>query len=144
MIAIKTSYPPTPQQRHRDKPRKPGKKYTEKYDPSAEDKQNFLKSILQFKPPTPLEGPIVFQVAFWYKRPLTHFGTGRNAGILKERYRDEYMTSLPDGDNCYKFCSDAMEGVFFKNDKQIFFHEVGKYYANTPEDVGIHIIINEK
>ncbi len=144
MIAIKTSYPPTPQQRHRDKPRKKGKKYTEKYDPSAEDKQNFLKSILQFKPPTPLEGPLALRVAFWCQRPLTHFGTGKNAGILKERYRKAYMMSNFDIDNLTKFILDSMNGVFFKDDRQIFFVEAGKYYANTPENVGIVIIIEER
>ena len=54
------------------------------YNPSAKFQKIFLESCMEFLPENPLEGPVELSVMFHFKRPKNHFGTGKNAAILKK------------------------------------------------------------
>jgi Holliday junction resolvase RusA-like endonuclease len=54
-----------------------------------------------------LNGPVVVEVVFSMPRPKSHFGTGRNAGILKPSAPKEH-TQKPDIDNLIKFVLDCL------------------------------------
>jgi len=52
-------------------------------------------------------GPVRVQAVFWFQRPASHYGTGRNAGNLKAsapRFRD----SLPDVDKLARALLDGL------------------------------------
>ena len=55
------------------------------------------------------------------RRPKSHYGTGRNKDILKERFQNIPCTKKPDIDNLIKFVLDALQGDngFFIDDSQV-------------------------
>ena len=91
---IKFSVPgkPCTLKRHRDKKYGKGK-----YDPSIKDKGVFVMQCAQHKPKRPFDFPVHVYLQF-------HF----------DNHAHE-----PDVDNCIKFVFDALNGIFWKDDKYI-------------------------
>ena len=125
--------------RHRDR------KFGGKFDPSAGDKADFLAMAMQHKPdkPFPVDCPISLGVIAYFKRPGKHFYTGKRKDVMREDAAD-YYTNTPDGDNVLKFIGDALEGIFWENDKSIAHHDIWELYCNdnTPRiEVTIRTLI---
>ena len=127
---------PKAQKRHRS--RKIGK-FINQYDPDEEAKLNFLKTIQDKAPPQPLITPLEVNIVFYFTRPQAHYGTGKNAGVLKPN-APFFHTKTPDRDNLDKFVLDAMTGIFWKNDSIVCCGEIVKVYDEKPR---IEIWINE-
>ena len=53
------------------------------YNPSAGLQKEFLNACLPSLPTVPLTGPLEATLFFYFGRPKNHFGTGKNAHILK-------------------------------------------------------------
>lgn len=119
---------PTAQKRHRHMSRG---KFTRVYDPSSNDKGDFLSMIQEKAPETPWECPLKMVATFYFGRPKSHYKTGKNSHVLKDT-APSYHTSRPDFDNLSKFVMDAMSGVFFKDDDQICEAFVQKKYSDKP------------
>jgi len=119
--------------RHRD--RKPVNKnrkwFTPKYDPSAGDKADFLAKAMEFKPDVPITAPIALSMKMIFKRPQNHYRTGKYSGELKPN-ATKYYTSTPDYDNVAKFVGDALNGIFWLDDKFIVIGNQKKYYGESP------------
>lgn len=79
-----------------------------------------------------LSGPIAVRCTFRFARPKSHYGTGRNAGVLKES-APHYMTSAPDGDKLLRLVNDALTiaGVL-DDDAQVALQRAEKVYADSP------------
>jgi len=88
------------------------------YDPSKNDKMDFLAKCLNNRPPKPLKGAISMKLGFYFVRPKSHFGTGKNAGRLKES-APMFHNKKPDLDNLVKFVVDSLNGIFYEDDRQI-------------------------
>ncbi len=71
------------------------------------------------------------EAIFYFPRPKAHFGTCRNAGLLKASAPTRHV-SKPDIDNLQKALFDALSGVIFEDDRQIASALTEKYYAETP------------
>lgn len=108
---------------------KNGRVITHNYDPSAEDKKDFLAAVQNNAPDKFLEGALYLECHLWFKRPKNHYGTGRNAGHLKET-APIFHTSVPDSSNIVKFIEDAFKNIYFDNDSQISVGLGIKKYAN--------------
>lgn len=119
---------PKAQKRHRSWSRN-GIKGT--YDPSSGDKADFLAQCLKSRPINLIEDPIILYVDFYFPRPKSHYGTGKNSKILKPS-APKYHTNKPDIDNLIKFIQDAGNRFFWKDDSQIYLLIAGKYYNQTP------------
>lgn len=52
--------------------------------------------------------PLALSAEFYVKRPKYHYGTGRNAGVLKGQYVDARPTGKPDLSNLVKLVEDGM------------------------------------
>ena len=104
------------------------------YDPSHQDKKNWLRSVMDYAPEAPLTCPLNMKIIFKFKRPKSHYGTGRNKKIMKNK-APVYMTKTPDIDNLIKFYLDAMNGIFFEDDRQIIRIESEKLYINDVESL---------
>jgi Holliday junction resolvase RusA-like endonuclease len=118
--------------RHRDrKPvQKNGKWFTPKYDPSKNDKDNFLVQALQYRQDNmPFDIPFELQVVCYFQRPNNHYGTGKNKNILKPNM-PVFHKSKPDSDNIFKFIADALNGIFWKDDSNICIAKITKLYSN--------------
>ena len=113
------------------------------FDPSAKDKVNFLASIQHHRPEFPITGPIVLGIQFIMPRPNMHLRTkgGMMINILKENA--PYVHSKkPDLDNLIKFVKDALNGVFWRDDAQIYrYTDPWKRYHREGEAPGTRIDI---
>jgi crossover junction endodeoxyribonuclease RusA len=52
-------------------------------------------------------GPVRLSLVFWFHRPKGHYGTGRNAGVLKTSAPD-WHSSSPDVDKLVRAVGDAL------------------------------------
>ena len=99
------------------------------YDPSKKDKKDWLKTVLQYIPKKPLEGPLKINLEFFFPRPKNHFRSGK----YKEQIKDSaprIHTFMPDIDNLAKFILDAMNEHFFLDDRQVVEIGAHKEYIN--------------
>lgn len=105
--------------------------HTSTFDPSSKAK-DMLAVILQEKAPNiPPDVSIAIELTFYMSRPKSHFGTGKNASILKTT-APEWHKSKPDLDNLIKFVTDAMNKIFYKDDSQIGQFVARKLYSERP------------
>lgn len=106
-------------------------KFVRTYDPSAVDKQA-LRTIVQLKAPDkPLKGPLRVDCFFYYAWRKCDYGSGRNAGEIKNSAPD-WKDTGKDRDNCDKYILDALTGIFFLNDSQVCDGRIMKKYSEFP------------
>ena len=75
-----------------------------------------------------LTGPLCLAVTFYKPRPKGHFGSGRNAGTLKES-AEKYPISKPDTVKLVRALEDSLTGVIWKDDSQVVTHVLHKRYG---------------
>ena len=106
------------------------------YDPSKKDKKDLLLQVMKYAPKPPITAPIRIMLIFYMPRPKSHFRTGKYKHLLKDEYirkYPSYHTFTPDLDNLVKLVSDALNGVFYKDDSQICSIQAIKAYSNDLE-----------
>lgn len=122
------------QQRHRTYNRDAQGKplpFPRKVDPSAEDKQNFLLTVQKQAPEKPIDCVFKMEFMLYFARPKSHYGTGKNAGKLKLN-APVYCGTKPDDENVSKFYTDALTGIFYKDDSLRAVLFVVKMYDEKP------------
>lgn len=86
----------------------------------------------------PFTGPVSVTAVFYLPRPKNHYGTGRNAGTVKES-APRYPATQPDVDKLARSTLDGCgEGGVWRDDAQVTALHVLKRYASRP---GARIII---
>jgi len=83
-------------------------------------------------------GPLLLSTEFVLKRRKGDYGTGRNAGTL----RDSAETWTLGKSDCTKFLrclEDAMTGIIWRDDVQVALQVNAKRYANPGEPTGVHV-----
>jgi crossover junction endodeoxyribonuclease RusA len=83
-----------------------------------------------------LTGPVRLRVTFNLQRTKGHFGTGKNAGIVKAS-APEHHTKKPDLTKLVRAIEDALTGIIWKDDSQVFFQQNIKRYTTR----GSHTVI---
>jgi Holliday junction resolvase RusA-like endonuclease len=86
--------------------------------------------------------PIVLEVDFYFERPASHFGTGRNAGILKGRFIGAVPTARPDLDNLVKLVAEGLQGNAIKDDSRVVSLRASKQYARLGEHARTEVSIS--
>ena len=89
-----------------------------------------------------LIGPVTLTVDFYLPRPKSHYGTGRNAGILKDSAPAEHLT-MPDLDKLVRALGDALTRLAWRDDSQIVAWHAYKHYTTPEHPVGATITIRE-
>lgn len=125
----------SPQHQKRHRHHKAGK-FVMTYDPSEVEKTNFLLTVQKYAPKSPILSDIKLKVWFCMPRPKGHYGTGRNAGILKDS-APTWHTKRPDLDNLIKFIMDSLggRGIYWKDDSQVCNIAAYKQYDEKPRVV---------
>jgi len=81
-----------------------------------------------------MTGPLKVSIFLRFKRPKSHYGTGKNAGKLKPGSPPAYEhTSKPDVDNCAKFILDCLNELAWHDDTQVVSLQVTKMYWGYDE-----------
>jgi len=90
----------------------------------------------------PFTGPLALTLTFYLPRPKAHYGTGRNASVLKPD-APKWVSVRPDIDKLARSTLDALttSGVWV-DDSQVAHLTARKLYANTPR-TGADITITE-
>lgn len=80
-----------------------------------------------------LARPFMVDLTFYLARPKGHYGTGRNAGVLKPS-APRYPAVKPDIDKLSRAVLDALTRVLWRDDAQVVQKFASKVYG-TPECV---------
>lgn len=97
-------------------------------DSSKADKADFLAMAMQSRPEAPIDGPLSLAVVAVFPRPKSHY---RKSGDLRPD-APMWYASAPDWDNVGKFVSDSLNGIFWKDDRQIAVGMVYAIYGSAP------------
>lgn len=85
----------------------------------------------------PFAGAVTLAMTFYFPRPKGHFGTGKNAGILKASAPKRH-TVKPDLDKIVRAVKDGMTGVVYRDDAQVDeFTKFAKRYADDGTPPGV-------
>lgn len=87
-----------------------------------------------------LEGPLRLDMQFRILRPKSHYGTGKNANVIKDRLLLSFPTVKPDLTKLVRATEDALTGVLFKDDTQVVSGIYSKIYCIR--DGGVIITIS--
>ena len=87
----------------------------------------------------PLDGPVRMEIVFYNLRPKSHYGTGRNEGILKKS-APLYPHKRPDLTKLIRSTEDALTNYAYQDDAQIVLRSSAKVYGS---EQGCKIIIEE-
>ena len=123
MLRFKVNYKPTPLKRPRFVRR------NIVYDPSKKDKKQWLQKAIQHRPSIPFDGPLKIYLEFYFSRPKNHYRSGKYSSELKKT-APHIHTNMPDIDNLSKFILDAMNKVFYEDDRQVVELNSHKEYLN--------------
>jgi Holliday junction resolvase RusA-like endonuclease len=85
---------------------------------------------------SPLQGALSVSISVFIPRPKKHFGTGRNAGIVKAQFEEGHHEQKPDADNFAKMLLDALNGAAYVDDSQVVDLRVRKYWARDIDNKG--------
>ena len=133
--AVYITIPGKPVAKNRPRFAKRGKFVTTYSDQETEESKFYMLAreqvLKQIK--NPLTGPIIVRAIFSFERPKSHYGTGKNAEILKPSALKSYEhTGKPDVDNCIKFALDCLNGLAWADDKQIVSIRIDKQWVQGP------------
>lgn len=80
----------------------------------------------------PMLAPLEIEADFYFCRPRSHYGTGRNAAILKPSAPGKYHAQKPDLDKLLRALGDALTiGGAIRDDSQIAITAAHKYWADS-------------
>ena len=90
-----------------------------------------------------LNGALEISIDYFFNRPKSNYGTGRNADKLKDS-APKHMTKKPDLDNLNKAILDALQDVkAIGDDSSVVFLHSYKSYIGKDEIEGAEITIQE-
>lgn len=88
------------------------------------------------------DGPLTMGTIFYFKRPKSHYGTGRNSDKLKPSAPQEHIY-VPDLSNLEKLVEDALsKGYAFHDDKQIVGRSPDSFKAWGP-NAGTIVVVRK-
>jgi len=79
----------------------------------------------------PVRGPVRMELIFYFTRPKSHYGTGKNSDKLKPS-SPEFHVVKPDVSKLTRAVEDAMKGVVYIDDSQIYRESHEKKYGQRP------------
>lgn len=86
-----------------------------------------------------LDGPLLCDITFWIPRPKGHFGTGRNAGVVRAS-APPAPTVKPDLLKLARAIEDACAGVIYRDDAQITCEVLQKAYTTGQARTEIRVV----
>ena len=116
--------------------------FDQRSDKLAEYRANIIQAVATSELDQPLLGPVFMEITFAFPRPKSHFGTGRNAGVLKAGMSTWHIKT-PDADKCLRAVLDSLTvaGVW-KDDSQVCDVRVIKIYSDMPS-TGIKVMSDD-
>lgn len=76
-----------------------------------------------------LDEAVQVRITFYFLRPASHYGTGRNAGVLKDSAPLYPETTGDDLDKLARAALDALTGIVWKDDKRVVTLPIRRRYG---------------
>lgn len=76
-----------------------------------------------------LDEAVKVQITFFFPRPDGHYGTGRNAGVLKDSSPLYPEKTGEDLDKLARACLDALTGIVWKDDRRVVTLPIKRRYS---------------
>lgn len=113
--------------------RKTGKAIVTDDNPRSREWMNLVrdKAVLAMADQPLLDGPLKLGITFYLPRPKGHYGTGRNANIVRPS-APLFPASRPDATKLLRGVEDALTGTVYHDDGQVVIQMVMKRYAERP------------
>ena len=86
-----------------------------------------------------LSDAICLKLTFLFQRPGGDYGTGRNAGVLKQSAPLHDTKKRHDLTKLTRSTEDALTGIIWKDDSQVIGQRTNKRYCRGDEIPGVHI-----
>ena len=88
----------------------------------------------------PTNEPVCLKLIFLKDRPKTHFGSGRNEGVLRSS-APSHFTNTPDLTKLTRAVEDGLTGIVWKDDCQVIAQATIKRYCRGDEKPGVQVIV---
>ena len=88
----------------------------------------------------PWDSPVRLFLVFVLARPKGHYGTGRNAGVIRQS-APRHPTSKPDVGKLARGIEDALTGVVYRDDALIHTALMRKRYARAEEPAHTKVFV---
>jgi crossover junction endodeoxyribonuclease RusA len=75
--------------------------------------------------------PVILEMVFVMLRPKSHFGSGRNAAVLKDS-APRFPAGKPDVLKLTRAVEDALTGIAWRDDSQVIHLNSAKVYGTVP------------
>lgn len=105
-------------------------KFVTTYNCQESEEGKFLMLARQ-QIPEMIYGPVSVSIAFFMKRPKSHYGTGKNSNNIKQSAPLKHI-SKPDIDNLQKMVYDCLNRVAWVDDSCVFEAYCRKEYSDRP------------
>ena len=90
------------------------------------------------------DGVVDVAMMFLFARPASHYGTGRNAGVLKGSASGWPLSrSTGDLDKLVRAVLDALTGIAYADDSQVCVLSASKRYVDQGELEGVQVLVGE-
>ena len=92
----------------------------------------------------PIARPVMLTARFYFERPQSHYGTGRNAERLKDSAPEHHGQS-PDLAKLLRALEDAMSGIVYVDDRLIarYGEGTGRYWAAPGQWDRCEVVVEE-
>ena len=85
-----------------------GKAYGRHTDSTLSHRAHVISTLAEDWDREPLTGAVAVDVVFTFARPKSHYGTGRNADVVKESAPEHHIQRV-DGDKLARLLGDSLE-----------------------------------
>ena len=109
------------------------------YDPSKKDKECIQWEVRPFAPEQPLLGPVSVDLTFYFAPPASSSAVRRRQMLNHIIHH----TKKPDADNCAYLVTNALKGIFYRDDAQIIDLSIHKRFSERAKTVVKIIAIEE-
>ena len=89
-----------------------------------------------------LQGPLRLSLVFLLPRPASHYGSGKNAAVVKGS-SPRHPDKKPDVLKLARCVEDALTGVLWVDDAQITSEQLTKRYCEFGQQPGCQVILTE-
>jgi len=85
-----------------------------------------------------ISSPVQLRAFFYFRRPNSHYGSGRNATTLKAS-APEMHSQTPDLDKLIRCLGDALTGIVFRDDALIWSMVISRHWTEKQERAEVEV-----
>lgn len=85
-----------------------------------------------------ITSPVTIKAAFYFRRPASHYGTGKNSASLKAA-APAIHAQTPDLDKLIRCLGDALTGIVYRDDALIWQMSLSRHWTDKQERCEVEV-----